>query len=62
MALLTAEQLYADAAALLVDSRESIVHHHGPAQMADCIQGPQRDAPHRWHATLPPDQFVRDTI
>ena len=49
---LTAEQLYIVAAALLADSGESFVHHHGPAQIAGSIQGPQRDAPHPWHATL----------
>ena len=49
---LTAEQLYVVAAALLSDGGESFVHHHGPAQIAGCIQGPQRDAPHPWHATL----------
>ena len=49
---LTAEQLYVVAAALLADGGESFVHHHGPAQIAGCIQGPQRDAPDLWHATL----------
>ena len=49
---LTAEQLYVVAAALLADGGESFVHHHGPAQIAGCIQGPQRDAPDPWHATL----------
>ena len=50
---LTAEQLYVVAAALLADSGESFVHHHGPAQIAGSIQGPQReDAPQQWHATL----------
>ena len=52
MALLTAEQLYVVAAALLADGRESFVHHHGPAQIAGSIQGPQRDAPYLWHARL----------
>ena len=52
MAPLTAEQLYVVAAALLADGGESFVHHHGPAQIAGCIQGPQRDAPDLWHATL----------
>ena len=52
MAPLTAEQLYVVAAALLADGGESFVHHHGPAQIAGSIQGPQRDAPHPWHATL----------
>ena len=37
---LTAEQLYVVAAALLADSGESFVHHHGPAQIAGSIQGP----------------------
>ena len=49
---LTAEQLYIVAAALLADGGESFVHHHGPAQIAGSIQGPQRDAPDPWHATL----------
>ena len=41
---LTAEKLCAVAAALLADSWESFVHHHGPAQIRGSIQGPQRDA------------------
>ena len=49
---LAAEQPYVVAAALLADGEESFVHHHGPAQIAGSIQGPQRDAPHPWHATL----------
>ena len=49
---LTAAQLYIVAAALLADGGKSLVHHHGPAQIARSIQGPQRDAPHPWHATL----------
>ena len=49
---LTAEQLYVVAAALLADGGESFVHHHGPAQIAGSIQGPQRNAAHQWHATL----------
>ena len=49
---LTAEQLYVVAAALLADGGESFVHHHGPAQIAGSIQGPQRDAPDPWHATI----------
>ena len=48
----TAEQLYVIAAALLADGGESFVQHHGPAQIAGSIQGPQRDAPDPWHATL----------
>ena len=32
--------------------REGFVHHHGPAQIAGSIQGPQRKAPDPWHATL----------
>ena len=52
MAPLTAEQLYVVAAALLADVGESLVHNHGPAQIAGSIQGLQRDAPHPWHATL----------
>ena len=39
---LTAEQLYVVEAALLADGGESFVHHHGPAQIAGSIQGPQR--------------------
>ena len=50
-ALLTAEQLYAVGAALLADGRESFVNHHGPAQIAGSIQGPQRESPHPWHAS-----------
>ena len=38
--------------ALLADGGEGFVQHHGPAQIAGSIQGPQRDAPHPWHATL----------
>ena len=57
---LTAEQLYVVAAALLADGGESFVHHHGPAQIAGSIQGPQRDAPHPWHATLRGRNRVRD--
>ena len=34
--------------------------HHGPAQIAGSIQGPQRDAPHPWHATLRERTHVRD--
>ena len=49
---LTAEQLYVVAAALLADSGKSFVHHHGPAQIAGGIQGPQCDSPDPWHATL----------
>ena len=49
---LAAEQLYVVAAALLADGGESFVHHHDPAQIAGSIQGPQRDAPHLWPATL----------
>ena len=48
---LTAEQLYIVAAALLADGGESFVHHLGPAQIAESIQAPQRDAPHPRHAT-----------
>ena len=51
-ARLTAEQLYVVAAALLADGGESFPHHHGPAQIAGSIQGPQPDALHPWHATL----------
>ena len=40
--------------------RESFVYHHGPAQIAGSIQGPQRDAPHPWHATLRERTRVRD--
>ena len=49
---LKAEQLHVVAAALLADGGESFFHHHGPAQIAGSIHGPQRDAPHVWHATL----------
>ena len=49
---LTAEQLYVVAAALLADGGESFVYQHGPAQIAGSIQGPQRNAPGPWHATL----------
>ena len=55
-----AEQLYVVAAALLADGGEILVHHHGPAQIAGGIQGPQRDAPHLWHATLRARIRVRD--
>ena len=57
---LTAEQLYVVAAALLAHGGESFVHHHGPTQIAGSIQGPQRDAPHPWHATLRERTRVRD--
>ena len=57
---LTAEQLYVVTAALLADGGESFVHHHGPAQIAGSIQGPQRDTPHPWHATLRERTRVRD--
>ena len=57
---LTSEQLYVVAAALLADGGESFVHNHGPAQLAGSIQGPQRDAPHPWHATLDERTRVRD--
>ena len=57
---LTAEQLYVVAASLLADGGESFVHHHGPAQIAGSIQGPQCDAPHPWHAALRERTRVRD--
>ena len=57
---LTAEQLYVIAAALLADGGECFVHHHGVAQIAGSSQGPQRDAPHTWHATLRERTRVRD--
>ena len=57
---LTAEQLYVFTAALLADGGESFVHHQGPAQIAGSIQGPQRDAPRLWHATLREHTSVRD--
>ena len=57
---LTEEQLYVVTAALLADGGESFVHHHGPAQIAGSIQGPQRDTPHPWHATLRERTRVRD--
>ena len=56
----TAEQLYVVAGALLADSGESFVSHHGLAQIAGSIQGPQRDAPHSWHSTLRGRTRVRD--
>ena len=49
---LTVEQLYVVAVALLADDEESFVHHRGLAQVAGSRQGPQRDAPPPWHATL----------
>ena len=49
---LKAEQLYAIAAALLVDRGESFVLNSGRTQIRGSIQGPQRDAPHPWRATL----------
>ena len=58
---LTAEQLCVVAGALLADIGESVVHHHGPAQIARSIQGPQRDARHPWHAALRERTCVRDT-
>ena len=57
---LTAEQLYVVTAALLADGGESFVHYLGSAQIAGSIQGPQRDAPHPWHATLRERTGVRD--
>ena len=57
---LTAEQLYVVTVALLANGGESFVHHHGPAQIAGSIQGPQRDAPHPCHATLRGRSRVRD--
>ena len=57
---LTAEQLYVVTAALLADGGESFVHHHGPAQIAGSIQGPQRDAPHLSDPTLCERSCVRD--
>ena len=57
---LTAEQLYVVTAALLADDGESFVHHHGRARIAGSIQGPQRDAPHPWQATLRERTRVRD--
>ena len=56
----TAEQLYVVAAALLADGGESFLHHHGPAQIAGGTQGPQRNAPYPWHATLRERAHVRD--
>ena len=49
---LTAEQPNVVAAMLLADGGEIFVHHHGAAQIAGSIQGPQLTAPHPWHATL----------
>ena len=60
-ARLMAEQLYAFAAAPLADCGESFVHQGGPAQIAGSIQGPQRNAPHSWRATLPECTPIRDT-
>ena len=57
---LTAEQLYVITAALLADGREGFVQHHGSAQIAGSVQGPQRDAPQPWHATLRERTRVRD--
>ena len=57
---LTAEQLYVIAGGNLADSGESFVHHHGRAQIAGGIQGPQRDAPQPWRATLCGRTRVRD--
>ena len=57
---LTAEHLYAVRAALLADGGESFVHHHIRAQIGGSIQGPQRDAPHPWHATLRERTRVRE--
>ena len=57
---LTAEPIYVVAAALLSDGGESFVHHHGPAQIVGSVQEPQRDAPHRWHATFRGRTRVRD--
>ena len=56
----SAEQLYVVTAALLADGGENFVHHHGPAQIAGSIQGPQRDAPHPWHARLRERTRIRD--
>ena len=58
---LTAEQLYAVAAALLAEGGESFVYHHGPAQIAGSIEGPQRDASYLWRATLRERTCIRDT-
>ena len=51
-ATVTGEQLYAVAEALPADDGEGFVHQPAPAQIAGSIQGPQRDAPHPWYATL----------
>ena len=56
---LTAEQLYVVAAALLADGGESFLQHHGPAQIAESIQGPQRGVPHPWHTDLRERTHVR---
>ena len=42
---LTAEQLYLVAAALLAEGWESLVHHHGPAQIAGRFQKGRSAAP-----------------
>ena len=60
IAPLTAEQLYVVMAALLADSGESFVHHHGPVLIAGSIQGSQRNAPHLWYARLRGRTRVRD--
>ena len=57
---LTAEQVYATAAALLPVCGESFVHHHGPTQITGSIQGPQRHASQLWRATLRERTRIRD--
>ena len=57
---LKAEKLHAVDAALLADGGESFFHHHGPTQLTGSIQGPQRDAPHPWRATLRERTLIRD--
>ena len=58
---LTAEQVYVVAAALLADGGQRFVHHHGSAQIAGSIQGPQCKAPHPQHATLRESTRVSNT-
>ena len=58
---LTAEQLYAVAAALLADGGESFIHHYGRALITGSIPGPQHNGSHPWRATLREPTGIRDT-
>ena len=49
---LTAEQLYAVAAALLAGDGESFTDHNAPTQITGSIRGPQHNAPHPVRAKL----------